>query len=534
MKVLPFFALGCFAIMLIAMPVLPAFAHGGHQPPAANFEGKKASVFLKLDPPVVKSSTEPVTITARFFDENTNENFKEVTYRIFFKKDGKEIPIETTGGQFGGQGFFYHPTGNLQIKVVPKNTEVAVAKGESEPQFGGTWNRGGPVVVEGPIFTEPGLYNLFVEIHTAGTTRTQVAPVLQYDVWVTPGREETIKVPNGSKTEQVMVRNYYGAIQDSGFDPATKTIKFSMPFDWKSNMVEKIGMLHTEVFIPKALSDFDRESLKGGVNGIETPVFVDNYGEKETVVHFTISQSHLLELRNQIKAGNVSPSKAMFTLSPPESEAKVVQVTKESKSYSVVISHPERLVAGSPAPFGVRISKAGEPVGAATYEMAILDKDGKEAYRSGGVTTPEGISSQDVTLKAAGAYTVRIDKINASSESVQSDLQLEPGKAKPGAATKVTAKATSKGTSIKIKNAAGGVAVNKVTFEVDSDVTGKVRVPSGWKAQVDGKTVTVTAASKVIKAAKSATFVIPVKAKNVKWATFNGASQLDSGSVAIK
>jgi hypothetical protein len=49
-------------------------------------------------------------------------------------------------------------------------------------------------VVEGPIFIEPGLYNLFIEVHTVGTTITQVNPVLKYDVWATPSREEAINI----------------------------------------------------------------------------------------------------------------------------------------------------------------------------------------------------------------------------------------------------------------------------------------------------------------------------------------------------
>jgi hypothetical protein len=248
-----------FAAMMLFAPALPdVFAHGGHQPPPADSEGKKASLFVKLDPPVVTDISQPISISARFFDENTNQNFKEVTYRIFFKKDGNEIPIVTEGGQFGGQGFFYDPEGDLQIQVVPRDTEAVVARGETELQFGGIWNRGGPVVIEGPIFIEPGLYNLFIEVHTVGTTRTQVDPVLTYDVWVTPGREEVINTSEGGgQTQQqvVKIRNYYGAIDSSNYDPQTKTIQFSMPFNWTSDMIGKIGIC----FIPK--SSYQRHRL---------------------------------------------------------------------------------------------------------------------------------------------------------------------------------------------------------------------------------------------------------------------------------
>jgi hypothetical protein len=94
-----------FAAMILFTPAFPsAFAHGGHQPPAADFEGKKASLFVKLDPPVVTDISQPIFITARFFDENTNTNFEEVTYRIFFQKNGIEIPVVTEDWNYGGGG----------------------------------------------------------------------------------------------------------------------------------------------------------------------------------------------------------------------------------------------------------------------------------------------------------------------------------------------------------------------------------------------------------------------------------------------
>lgn len=37
------------AVMIVAVPALPgAFAHGGHQPPAADFSGKKVRASLSI------------------------------------------------------------------------------------------------------------------------------------------------------------------------------------------------------------------------------------------------------------------------------------------------------------------------------------------------------------------------------------------------------------------------------------------------------------------------------------------------------
>ncbi len=424
----PVLIVAFFVAMMVVVvpPMLPsAFAHGGMQPPAADFGGKKASLFVKVDPPVVTDASQPISIFARFFDENTNENFKEVTYRIFFEKDGKEIPIQTEGGgQYGGQGLFYDPQGDLEIKVVPKDMPAAVAKGVEEIQYGGIWNMGAPIVVEGPIFTEAGLYNLFVEIHTVGTTRTQVDPILKYDVWVTPGREELI---DAGEDQQIKVRNYYGAIDDSSYNAETKTIEFSMPFDWTSDLITRVGMLHTEVFIPKSMSDFDRQSLNATINGISVPVAVDTYTPENTIVHFTISKQNLINIADKVKSENLTPDRAVFALSPPTAEVKVAQVTTDSQNYKVALTWPEKLFPEQPVTFGIRVTdKSDKPLSAATYELVIVDKDGKEVARSGGVTTPEGVSSQDVTFTSQGSFTVRVDKINASSESVQSSLSVVP------------------------------------------------------------------------------------------------------------
>ena len=58
-----------FAFQLTVSTLPSAFAHGGMQPPAADFGGKKASLFVKVDPPVITDITQPISISARFFDE---------------------------------------------------------------------------------------------------------------------------------------------------------------------------------------------------------------------------------------------------------------------------------------------------------------------------------------------------------------------------------------------------------------------------------------------------------------------------------
>jgi hypothetical protein len=58
--------------------------------------------------------------------------------------------------------------------------------------------------------------------------------------------------------------------------------------------------------------------------------------------------------------------------------------------------------------------------------LTLVDKDGKEVTRSGRLTTPEDISSQDVTFTSPGPFNVRLEKIKDMNKSVQSGLTVMP------------------------------------------------------------------------------------------------------------
>jgi hypothetical protein len=62
-------------------------------------------------------------------------------------------------------------------------------------------------VVQGSIFIELGLYNLFVGVRTVGTTRAQVDPVLMYDVWRDSQSRRSVNISEGCQTQQIRIRN---------------------------------------------------------------------------------------------------------------------------------------------------------------------------------------------------------------------------------------------------------------------------------------------------------------------------------------
>jgi hypothetical protein len=84
---------------------------------------------------------------------------------------------------------------------------------------------------------------------------------------------------------------------------------------------------------------------------------------------------------------------------------------------------------------GIKVSSKGETLNKSNSRQLVLvpkkghnlvDKDGNQVTHSGGVTTPEGISSQDVTFASSGSFNVRVEKIKDTNGMVQSGLTVVP------------------------------------------------------------------------------------------------------------
>ncbi|MEM2759948.1 MAG: hypothetical protein QXU32_07140 [Nitrososphaerales archaeon] len=398
------------------IPFMPAFSHGGHEPPPVNLGGKQTSVFVKLDPPIVSGEEgKGVLLNVRFYDKATNENFREVTYRIWMIKDGQKILQE----------WFYHPQGDLTIKIVPKNTENVKVFGDREPQLNGLYNRGGPVVVEGPVFVKRGLHNLFIEIFSVGTTRTLVDPPLQFDAWVGLAYEEVYPVSYNGNSYDVKIRNFYDKIENFSFNTHTLTMQFATPFNWSKEFIDKVGMLHVEMLIPKAFSIFNSESLYGTVNGLPVPLFVDTYGEENVVVHYTISAQNLQNLANKL-VDESSTDKAVFGIAPMEAEKREIVTMLNSQNYKMQVSWPEQILPDNPVPLALFFHDVnGNRIPSVTYDL-ILVKNGQQILNRNGVTTTEGFASHDIIFDSQGSVTMIIEKINGSDESVEMAINVVP------------------------------------------------------------------------------------------------------------
>jgi hypothetical protein len=290
---------------------------------SASFGDRTTDLIIKMMPPVVttetlKNQSQKPIIQFKLYDPATKEGFKHVTYYITIEKDGKKLLSD----------WFHDHKGDLKIEMKPSDAESITVYGEPDPilqAFTGTDRN--PVIATGPIFSEGGLYHFKVRVTTIDYDRSFIPDNEQpeYEGWLSIGAVENQQVSlmdddNSSKKPiPVQIISYYDELKDFGFDPSTKEMKFTMPFDWNVTRLEanKI-MVHQEVNLPKP-SELSSESYVGTINGMNVTknLMLDPTNSTKDVVHFMIPKPVVMEIAQQVtKSGQAGGGLMKFTLKP--------------------------------------------------------------------------------------------------------------------------------------------------------------------------------------------------------------------------
>ncbi|MGH9979103.1 MAG: hypothetical protein ACRD8Z_25215 [Nitrososphaeraceae archaeon] len=289
---------------------------------SASFGDRTTDLIIKMMPPVVTTETlenqsqKPV-IQFKLYDPDTKEGFKHVTYYITIEKDGKKLLSD----------WFHDHKGDLKVEMKPSDAESITVYGEPDPilqAFTGTDRN--PVIATGPIFSEGGLYHFKVRITTIDYDRSFIPDDKQpeYDGWLSVGAVENQQVSlsddnNVKKPIPIQIISYYDELKDFSFDPSTKEMQFTMPFDWNVTRLEANNiMVHQEVNLPKP-SELSSESYVGTINGMNVTkdLMVDPTNSTKDVVHFMIPKPVVMEVAQQVnKSGQAGDGLMKFTLKP--------------------------------------------------------------------------------------------------------------------------------------------------------------------------------------------------------------------------
>jgi hypothetical protein len=278
--------------------------------PPATVGNRKASLFVKVSPPILTTDTRGNTyLQLRLFDANTNETIQHVTYDISVTKGTTQAGPGTKPIL---RDFFHAHNGLLTLKVQPVNSSggQVTVYGERDP-FQNAWvaDPGGSINIRGPVLLGGGLYHIHIEIFGIDNDRNLFIPdqAPKFDSYLSVGdvyRNNIADPSSGQKFNTTLI-SYYDKINDFKFDPNTKNITWQMPFDWNLSRIKKQNIfVHEELRLPKSWKGFVGSGFAGSfnatVNGIPITgrsLAIDPFSYPNALVlHYLINKDELIKI----------------------------------------------------------------------------------------------------------------------------------------------------------------------------------------------------------------------------------------------
>jgi hypothetical protein len=451
---------------------IPAFVYGDgltmENLPPASVGDRDASLFIKISPPILtKDTVGDKFLELRLFDAKTGQTIQHTSFFVTVDKEGKLLM----------RNLFHTHSGNLTIKIQSAPVEVndVIVYGDQEPFQGGWTAVNDQITVKAPVLLDAGLYHFEIEIFGIDNDRIIFVPseAPKFDSWLSVGDIFNQKISTHDQSYDVSVTSYYDKINNFNYNQETKSISFSMPFNWDTKRLEKQNVfVHEEIHFPTSFKEFSQAATyKASVNGFPVTgrmLIADPYSTENTLIlHFLLSKENILDIA---KTQN-SDSKTMeFSLSPDVGESlekNSFDIKYDSGAY-VRVQHESNLVTGKKTPFEITFfDKDGKLLKYVRYGYRINDSQGNTIFESQnpdpntfGTLVTEGIDKPEFEFKSAGEYKITV----AIFSHGQDNLQTYAGLADSSFEVKTGSNNNTETTAIPtwIKNNAGWWAENKI------------------------------------------------------------------------
>ena len=321
------------ALVLSLVAVQEVDGHGvGYELLPVLFEGKQVSLEIS------SSGYEDVDNPSRqirfaLMDSESSITVRDVTYRISAYKGDLHL--------FDGE--FMTENGILVFSFEYEDTDIVVKTKETSGFFSAILGTGEKTTsVLGRHFESGGLYRFDVELLAADALSGGSDPAIKYNIEISiPERTEWYaNDPNFGK-KRIDVITYYDVISDFIYKPESKTILFSMPFDWNVDTINEISAVHEEFSFDKSFGDLLVAGYTVKINGKIMPEMtatIDDFTGKDRIVHIIINQNMLLELEESLRGQNIMN----FEISPTD-ETILSTVTKNGQFRADLWWEPENL-----------------------------------------------------------------------------------------------------------------------------------------------------------------------------------------------
>jgi len=352
-------------------------------------------------------------ITFSLFDIETGITIKDVTYSVeAAKKD--QLLFENT---------FVTSDGILVMDFLHSDSEKISIKQENKASFFDVLigAKKDVIQVSGKPFNTGGLYKFRVLITTADSFSKTLDDPLEYNIGLSIPQRSFYDVndPNFG-SQQLSIVTYYDEIEEFHYEPATKSVTFSMPFEWSKENVNQTSIVHEELTIPKTFGDLMVSAFSAKVNDVEVPqrvITIDEFSEVQRIVHIVLNQNDLLELYQKQKDDS---NRMRFLLKPLRENLPLSTVTGNGQFRIVLDWEPKDVRSDSKMTFYFDIMDVflkDKPI-SVSYNLSIVH-DGKVLFTQNGIS----IGSRDEHNKAEfvlpenvrGVITVQFDNLDGNS-----------------------------------------------------------------------------------------------------------------------
>src|SRR5438445_6424616 len=370
-----------FVFFSIMFSIVPFQANGDgftQENVVANVGNRTLTMFIKINPPIITSENlQDRYMQLRFFDSNTNDTIKNVSFWINATKGDQPLMYD----------LFYTHSGYLTIKFQPGgNIGKWTVFGDQEPILGGWTSIGDIVNVQAPILSEGGLYNFIMELKAIDFSNelvNQTSPP-QFNSSLSVGDIYNQKINYNSESYNTTLISYYDKINNFNFDPSKRQVSWLMPFDWNpARYQHRPIFVHEEFHVPKAFKGFaSTPTFIATVNG--NPIT----GRRVIADPYTVGDSMIIHLLlNKVDILNMIPSIPSnkntmdFTLAPAAANITTSSsMLTDFGGWGIKLGwSPTQLIANSKNNLNLNFFDASseqQVTGNVHYDLTILDRDG--------------------------------------------------------------------------------------------------------------------------------------------------------------
>lgn len=352
-------------------------------------------------------------VTFALFDTETGITVRDVTYNIeAIKKD-----------QHLFENSFATSDGILVMDFLHSDSDKVSIKQENKASFFDALigTKKDVIQVTGKPFNTGGLYKFKVLITTADSFSKPLEKPIEYNVGLSIPQRDFYNVndPNFG-SQQISLITYYDEIEKFQYEPATKSLTFSMPFEWNKENVNQTSIVHEELIISKTFGDLMVSAYSVEVNGIEVPervVTLDEFSEDQRIIHIVLNQNDLLELFQKQKE---SSNRMNFLLKPLHENLPLSTVTGNGQFRIILDWEPKIVTSGSNVKFDFDIMDVflkDRPI-SVSYDLSIIHDD-KVIFTKTGISTGSKNEHNKAEFvipeNVKGVITLQFDNLDGNS-----------------------------------------------------------------------------------------------------------------------